>query len=91
MVKMSTSVNVSGMAKAHGLLMLLMSEPCDDFIFILQLFPEKRHLLHQFLHLTKIKSYTKDIKLFLHINKYTEGKKDLLTSIFRPKEKANSP
>lgn len=32
-------------------LMLLMSEPCDDFIFIFQLFPETCHLLHQLLHL----------------------------------------
>lgn len=31
--------------------MLLMSEPCDDFIFIFQLFPEMCHLLHQFFHL----------------------------------------
>lgn len=31
--------------------MLLMSEPCDDLIFIFQLFPEMCHLLHQLLHL----------------------------------------
>jgi len=52
MVKMSASLNVSGMVMTHRFLMLLMSEPCDDFILIFHLFPEMRHLLHQFLHLT---------------------------------------
>lgn len=75
MFKMSVSVKVSGMLMAHRFLMLLMSEPCDDFIFIFQLFPEMRHLLHQFLHLmhtnTKqiLNAYTNKMKLYcLHIN-----------------------
>ncbi len=67
MVKMSASVNVSVMVMAHRLLMLLMSEPCDDFIFIFQLFPEMRHLFHQFLHLAdKYKTNNKIKQTFSH-------------------------
>lgn len=81
---------------AHRLLMLLMSEPCDDSIFIFQLFPEMRHLLHQFLHLTRKYKTNNEIK---HKNCHThkqqvyrmEKNMHLLTSIFRPKWKTNSP
>ncbi len=92
---MSASLNVSGMVMAHRLLMLLMSEPCDDSIFIFQLFPEMRHLLHQFLHLTcKYKTNNKiKHKIAIHKQQVYRMEKNmhLLTSIFRPKWKTNSP
>lgn len=94
MVKMSASVNVSGMVMAHRLLMLLMSEPCDDFIFIFQLFPEMRHLLHQFLHLTcKYKTNNKIKHKNCHKQQVyrMEKKTCICWQIFRPKWKTNSP